>query len=109
MERRDQHISSDLTGVWGSGAADVWAVGIDGSEFLRWGGSAWSSVAISTGSQLRGVWGSGSRDIWAVGGSSITANGVRWNGSTGPIPHSRVSIACAPSGAAGRMTSGPSG
>jgi hypothetical protein len=61
---------ADLSGVWGSGASDVWAVGGLGEVFstiVHWDGSEWTSVSSGTTNWLFGVWGSGASDVWAVG------------------------------------------
>jgi hypothetical protein len=52
--------------VWGSGAADVWAVGSNGTV-THWNGSTWNAVSSGTSASFNGVWGSGAADIWAVG------------------------------------------
>jgi hypothetical protein len=72
-----------LSGVWGSGANDVWAVG-SGGAILHWNETAWTTVSSSTGIDLYGIWGSGANDVWAVGGFSDeygTATILHWNGS----------------------------
>jgi len=56
-----------LTGVWGSGANDVWAVG-GGGTIVHWDGSAWTSASSCARNDLTGVWGSGASAVWAVGG-----------------------------------------
>jgi hypothetical protein len=60
---------SSLSGVWGSGENDVWAVGSGGAIF-HYNGLAWSFIdpPVSTDEpELFGVWGSGPNDVWAVG------------------------------------------
>jgi hypothetical protein len=67
---------TSLTGVWGSGPNDVWAVGDVG--ILHWDGSAWSAPPFAS-PLLVGVWGSGPNDVWVVGwGASPVAH---WDGS----------------------------
>ncbi len=47
-----------LNGVWGSGPADVWAVG-GGGMIVHWNGSAWATQSSPTSDPLKSVWGSG--------------------------------------------------
>jgi hypothetical protein len=62
-----------LSGVWGSGPSDVWAVGA--GAILHWDGGEWTTYAhpltgADAASGLTGVWGSNVNDVWAVGWSS---------------------------------------
>ena len=62
-----------LRGVWGSGPADVFAVG-EGGTVLHYDGQSWESMAFLTGARLYGVWGSGPADVFAVGeGGTVRA------------------------------------
>src|SRR5262245_53705725 len=71
-----QNVSSMfLSGVWGSGPNDVFAIG--GASILHWDGDAWRSQASGTGATLTAIWGSGPDDVFAVGGGTI----VHWDGS----------------------------
>jgi hypothetical protein len=66
-----------LSGLWGSGPDDLWAVGAQG-VIRHWsGGEAWSIVASPTTEDLNGVWGSRPDDVWAVGESGTV---IHWNG-----------------------------
>jgi hypothetical protein len=67
--------SNALTGVWGAGANDVWAVGAGGT-ILHWDGATWSPSASGTTATLRDVWGSASDDVWAVGPGTL----LHWDG-----------------------------
>jgi hypothetical protein len=49
---------SELTGVWGRSASDVWVVGAGGLT-LHWDGTAWSRVATDSYNNLRSISGSG--------------------------------------------------
>lgn len=67
----------DLVSVWGSGPADVLAVGE--YSIIHWNGSTWTAVPGVT-SDLRAVWGSGPNDVWAAGNEDILHfNGVEWS------------------------------
>ncbi|MBA3258460.1 MAG: hypothetical protein H0T68_03205 [Gemmatimonadales bacterium] len=65
-----------LRAIWGSGPADVYAVGLDFSSFdarlLRYDGTQWSPVPGFTSGRfeqiaLESVWGSAADDVFAVG------------------------------------------
>ena len=56
-----------LTGVWGSSASDVFAVG-DNGTILHYNGNAWSPMSIPTSGSLCDVWGSSASDVFVVGG-----------------------------------------
>src|SRR5512140_1354517 len=55
--------TANLTGVWGTSASDVWAVG--DNVILHYNGANWS--VSGTTALLRGIWGSSSSNVWAVG------------------------------------------
>ena len=55
-----------LTGVCGSSASDVCAVGWNGT-ILHYNGTSWSSVSSGTVQNLNSVWGTSASDVWAVG------------------------------------------
>jgi hypothetical protein len=82
----------DLSGIWGSAANDIWAVG-GGGTMLHYNGTAWSKVTSGTTANLGSVWGSGKNDVWAVGNAGIVLhyNGSTWSSSTqGSTDHHRV-------------------
>jgi hypothetical protein len=58
--------SQNLTGVWGSSPADMWAVGRAGSV-LHFDGTAVRSVASGVSEDLVDVWGTAPDDVWIVG------------------------------------------
>lgn len=82
--------SANLRAVWGSGPADVWAVGdssVSGSgkcgTVLRWDGRSWRDVELPTRADrrecaLRCVGGTGPDDVWVAGDQDQV---LRWNGS----------------------------
>jgi len=55
-----------LYGLWGSSAADVLAVGDQGT-ILHYYGSSWSTHTKKTSSALYAVWGAAADDVYAVG------------------------------------------
>jgi hypothetical protein len=69
-----------LSGLWGSGANDVWAAG-DG-VVLHWDGRSWTRADFGQAlvPALRAVWGSAREDVWAVGdkGALFHWNGAQW-------------------------------
>ena len=76
--------TSNLTGVWGSSATDVFAVGV-GGIILHYDGNpedSWSAMDNSiTTSTLNGVWGSSATDVFAVGadGFILHYDGSDWD------------------------------
>jgi hypothetical protein len=69
-----------LFGLWASGPADVWAVGI-GNTVLHYDGNAaltWTPVPVAgttTSATLTGVWGASSSDVWIVGQGGLILHG----------------------------------
>lgn len=61
--------------MWGTGPADVWAVGTEGT-LAHFDGVGWSAVPSGTTSDLYGL-GSGPSDVWAVGGRDV----LHWVGT----------------------------
>ena len=74
--------ASALSGLWGSGPRDVWAVGA-GATVVHFDGAAWSPFAApaAAGADLAAVWGSGPHDVWAVGNSAGAALTLHWDGA----------------------------
>ena len=78
-----------LSGIWGAGARDIWAVagGVGGEgafNLIHWDGQSWSPVSADTDDNLAGVWGTSAHDVWAVGGSGVEGvithfDGVAWH------------------------------
>lgn len=59
-----------LTGMWGTRADDIWAVG--GSTALHYDGSAWSRVNTGLANpSFTAIHGAAANDFWVVGGSAI--------------------------------------
>ncbi len=69
---------ASLRGVHGSGANDVWAVGVSGT-IRHFDGTTWSAVSSSTGANLEEVWASSPTDAYAVGSGGAV---VHWNGTS---------------------------
>jgi hypothetical protein len=70
-------MSNPMTGVWGTGANNVWAVGFYGN-IGHWNGSSFAlvpDVTHLTGQNLFAVWGTGSGEIWSVGEGGIIIHG----------------------------------
>jgi hypothetical protein len=59
-----------LSAVWGSGAADVWAVGAGGT-IVHWEGSKWSVVPSGTTYTLNAIGGSGVDDFWILSAPEV--------------------------------------
>lgn len=58
--------SQNLTGVWGSSPADMWAVGRAGSV-LHFDGTAVAAMSSGVTEDLVDVWGTAPDDVWIVG------------------------------------------
>jgi hypothetical protein len=67
-----------LSGIWGSSATDVFAVGMSGS-ILHYDGSTWTTMTNESGYYLYGVWGTSASDVFAVGSRGII---LHYNGRT---------------------------
>ncbi len=81
----------DLTiaDVWGSDAANVFAVG-DGGVILHHDGNTagtWSEMTSPTTARLSGVWGNSASDVFAVGDGGVILHydGDAWSEMTTPI------------------------
>jgi len=70
-----------LAWVYGWGADDAVAVGLDGG-MARWDGNTWESMDTGQTQDLWGVWGVGPDDFWVVGGTVGEAGPVllHWDG-----------------------------
>jgi hypothetical protein len=80
--------NASLAAVWGFGANDVWAVGVDstgtaGASF-HYDGTAWTTFYPGTGLSLTGIWGDASADVWAIAGSGSSGSNAifHWRGSS---------------------------
>ena len=81
-----------LRGVWGTSAADVFAVGENGT-ILHYDGLTWSSMEGGTSQYLHGIWGSSGENVYAIGdnGTIINYNGMGWSSVTsGTSEHLRA-------------------
>lgn len=72
-------IERGLGDVWGTDAANVWAVGALGA-ILHFDGVAWSDASVELEVDLLAVHGSQEDDVWAVGrsGTVLHFDGDRW-------------------------------
>lgn len=81
-----------LTGVWGAGDNDVYAVCNDGRIIHTTGGGTWGTPQqfSHTANALQAIWGADSTHIWAVGagGTLVFTSG---NGQWGAQPSGTVS------------------
>jgi hypothetical protein len=72
-------VTQPLYSVWGTGATDVWAVGV--MSFLRWNGIQWTTQPSSIPGVSTDIWGSGASNVWAAGFTEVYKwNGTTWNG-----------------------------
>jgi hypothetical protein len=74
-----------LEAIWGSSAADIWAVGDKGTiRRMQNGQTRWSITLSPTQEALHAIWGSSASDVWAVGdaGSIFHFDGKDWKPST---------------------------
>ncbi|MDF2691996.1 MAG: hypothetical protein K0S65_379 [Labilithrix sp.] len=67
-------VTTDLRGVYGFSADDIWAVG-DGATVVHWDGTVWTKVGTpfdgaKVKPRLFAVWGSGPKDVW-IGGNGV--------------------------------------
>ncbi len=61
--------------VWGTGAGNIWAVGLSG-QLARWDGQSFVRVPSEAHEHLRALWGTGPDNVWALGNSET----VHWDG-----------------------------
>ena len=66
-----------LKGIYGTSAADIWAVG-DGGTAMHYDGQTWSLVPTGTSRFLRGVWAGSASSAWIVGDAGTV---LKWDGS----------------------------
>jgi hypothetical protein len=66
--------------VWGSGPADVYAVGANGTV-LHYDGTRWSTVNLGITGDLTGVSGTGPNDVFIAGrlAGTFRFNGTGWD------------------------------
>ncbi|MEW6142209.1 MAG: IPT/TIG domain-containing protein [Chloroflexota bacterium] len=79
-------ITTDLNGIWGTSASNVFAVGSAGM-ILRYDGRSWKPMASGSASGLYGIWGSSASDVFAVGtdGTILHYDGKTWETMTSNI------------------------
>lgn len=84
---RREHSGTEmgLSSVWGTGPADVYAVGYAGAV-LHFDGRQWTAQDTGTPAAFLAVWGSGPKDVYAVGraltkneGVVVHSDGAVWN------------------------------
>lgn len=63
--------------LWGSTAADVWAMGDQGT-ILHGNGIGWIATPSGTSATFNGIWGSGPSDVWAIESPGTMRH---WDGS----------------------------
>jgi hypothetical protein len=76
----DDAITASLLSVWGSGPADVWAVGSDGAV-VHYDGKHWVLRESGVKTRLSSVSGTAPDDVWAVGDEGVTLHfdGHTWS------------------------------
>ena len=65
-----------LTGVWGSSASDVFAVGEEGTV-LHYDGATWTMTL--EGKTLNDIWGNSAEDVFATGEGILHYDGQTWS------------------------------
>jgi hypothetical protein len=82
-----------LRAVWGTGPADIFAVGDDGA-ILRYDGVRWYTMASPTDRMLRTVWGIGPTEVYAAGedGVLLRFDGSQWSLTTSPTDRMLVQL-----------------
>lgn len=75
--------TASIEAIWGSGPADVWAVGAGGLA-AHFDGKAWTLAHVGTRAALLAVHGTGPHDAWAAAddGSVLHWDGSAWTTST---------------------------
>ena len=72
---------SDLYAVWGSGDADVWAVGDNGAT-VHWNGTRWTAISSGVSTRFTGVWAASTDAAFAVGlDADVGGTVLRWDGA----------------------------
>lgn len=64
--------------VWGTGAADVWAM-VGSTQVSHFDGTSWKTFDLNIVGDLAAVWGSAANDVWASGSGGSIAH---WTGSS---------------------------
>lgn len=68
--------TANLTGIWGFGPSDVFAIA--GTTFRHWDGVAWAALP-SPPNFVHDIWGTGPNALYGVTDNDVV---LRWNGST---------------------------
>ena len=69
-ERPNATAQTNLNGIWGPDAANLWAVGDQGTVLKRVGGS-WVSQTSGTTNDLTGIFGLNAQNFWVVGQNGV--------------------------------------
>ncbi|MBM4395265.1 MAG: hypothetical protein FJ087_06200 [Deltaproteobacteria bacterium] len=97
---REQADPLDVVSMWGSGPADIWAVGFDAPWYvncyswapdgergrvLHWDGTSWTEQDVRLVPPLCAVSGTGPTDVWAggLGGAVAHWDGEAWSVESG--------------------------
>jgi hypothetical protein len=73
-------VTSDLFGMWGASAADLWAIG-DGAIPLHRAGTTWTmgAASVAGGNDMQSMHGTSASNIWAAGDFEVTHwDGANW-------------------------------
>jgi hypothetical protein len=83
----------DVTGLWGTAANDIWAVGSYGGT-EHWDGAKWTAVKTNVTERLEAVWASAQNDVWAVGwgGRILRWRGLGWSIEPSPTTNNLFAI-----------------
>jgi hypothetical protein len=81
---RNPRTGSNLEGIWGSSADDIWAVGEDGVIRHTTANGPWTEIPSPTTADLHAIWGGSASDVWAVGdnGTVLHYDGKDWSIAT---------------------------
>lgn len=88
-----------LRGIWGSGPADVFAVGTSSSLYdpalvLHYDGLEWQQMTAEANGTLSAVWGSDRNHVFAVGGSGtiLRYDGGAWFSMRSPTTYDLLAV-----------------
>jgi regulation of enolase protein 1 (concanavalin A-like superfamily) len=75
--------TQNLRAIWAADAANLWAVG-DNGTILKGDGTSWTAQTSGTTQHLRAVWGTSATSLWAVGdgGTLLKSDGTNWVAQT---------------------------
>lgn len=85
---------NELHAIWGSGAADIWAVGVGGT-IMHFDGHSWSTSLGTASRRWRAVWGAGPTDVWIAGEGGALAHfdGTTWRDAASPTTKNLLGLA----------------